>query len=136
MLLFASLSMISVSVLSFAVTIGQRYAGGIVFYVDESRQHGLVAAMRDLPGKYEWQGAKEACERSVYGGFSDWYLPSKWELNELYTHKNKVGGFSDHFYWSSSGYIADFAWFQIFGDGSQIGYYKYNNLRVRPVRAF
>jgi hypothetical protein len=71
MLLFTSLSMVSVSAVSFAVSIGQRYKGGIVFYVDESRQHGLVAATRDLPGQYDWQGAKDAGERFVDGGFSD-----------------------------------------------------------------
>ena len=73
--------MVTVSVVSSAVSIGQRYQGGIVFYVDESRQHGLIAATRDLPGEYDWQGAKDAGERFVDGGFSDWYLPGKWELN-------------------------------------------------------
>ena len=28
--------------------------GGIVFYVDETGQHGLVAAMENLEGIYEW----------------------------------------------------------------------------------
>ena len=28
--------------------------GGIVFYVDESGEHGLVSALEDLPGTYEW----------------------------------------------------------------------------------
>jgi len=54
MLLFTSLSMVTVSAVSSAVSIGQRYQGGIVFYVDESRQHGLIAATRDLPGEYDW----------------------------------------------------------------------------------
>jgi len=34
--------------------IGDLAKGGIVFYVDESGQHGLVAAMEDLEGTYEW----------------------------------------------------------------------------------
>ena len=139
MLLFFSLSMVTVSAVSSAVSIGQRYQGGIVFYVDESRQHGLVAATRDLPGEYDWQGAKDAGERFVDGGFSDWYLPGKWELNELYKHKSAVGGFSDYFYWSSTEDDADDAWDQYFGSGGQDSNYgsgKYGNFRVRAVRAF
>jgi len=34
--------------------IGDFVEGGIVFYVDETGERGLVAAMEDLPGTYEW----------------------------------------------------------------------------------
>jgi hypothetical protein len=136
MLLFTSLSMISVSAVSSAVSIGQRYQGGIVFYVDESRQHGLIAATRDLPGEYDWQGAKDAGERFVDGGFSDWYLPGKWELNELYEHKSAVGGFASGVYWSSTEFNANFAWYQYFDNGFQNHFIKNIEWRVRPVRAF
>ena len=34
--------------------IGDSVHGGIVFYIDETGQHGLVAAMEDLEGTYEW----------------------------------------------------------------------------------
>ena len=34
--------------------IGDQYSGGIVFYIDETGEHGLVAAMEDLPVTYEW----------------------------------------------------------------------------------
>ncbi len=137
MFLFTSLSMVTVSAVSSAVSIGQRYQGGIVFYVDESRQHGLVAATRDLPGEYDWQGAKDAGERFVDGGFSDWYLPGKWELNELYKHKSAVGGFSGYTYWSSTEYSALGAWLQYFSNGLQIyDGNKDSRLCVRAVRAF
>ena len=36
------------------------------------------------------------------GGFDDWFLPSKSELNKLYHAKSAVGGFSDDSYWSST----------------------------------
>ncbi|MFZ4802828.1 MAG: DUF1566 domain-containing protein [Chlorobium sp.] len=136
MLSFTVLSMVSVSAVSFAVSIGQRYQGGIVFYVDESRQHGLIAATRDLPGQYDWQGAKDAADRFVDGGFSDWYLPGKWEQNELYKHKSAVGGFSVSRYWSSTEDSALDAWIQYFNFGYQNYNYKSFGGCVRAVRAF
>ena len=39
---------------NFAPEVGDMIEGGIVFYVDETGEHGLVAAMEDLPGTYEW----------------------------------------------------------------------------------
>ena len=35
------------------VQVGDEAFGGIVFYVDETGEHGLVAAMEDLEGTYE-----------------------------------------------------------------------------------
>ena len=34
--------------------VGDSHAGGIVFYVDETGQHGLVAAAQNLESTYEW----------------------------------------------------------------------------------
>jgi hypothetical protein len=34
--------------------------------------------------------------------YGDWYLPSKYELNLLYLHKDVVSGLSDYYYWSST----------------------------------
>jgi hypothetical protein len=68
--------------------------------------------------------------------YSDWYLPSKAELNELYIRKASVGGFVDSNYWSSSEYDASIAWGQIFNGGNQYSAYKFYEYYVRPVRAF
>ena len=68
---------------------------------------------------------------------TDWYLPSKDELNELNIQKTTVGGFVDFTYWSSSEYDAGSAWGQYLPYGSQ-GFLStaINTLYVRPVRAF
>jgi hypothetical protein len=70
-------------------------------------------------------------------GKTDWHLPSKAELNELYNKRTTVGGFSSAFYWSSSEDAPTLAWTVGF-DGSS--YYSYaktgTEVRVRPVRAF
>jgi uncharacterized protein YccT (UPF0319 family) len=67
---------------------------------------------------------------------SDWYLPSKDELNELYSQKTTVGGFSADYYWSSSEIVASGAWGQRFSNGNQANGSKTIAIYVRPVRAF
>lgn len=70
------------------------------------------------------------------GGFSDWFLPSKDELNELYLQRALVGGLASATYRSSSEGNANLAWFQNFSNGYQNDGLKSSDLRVRPVRAF
>ena len=67
---------------------------------------------------------------------SDWYLPSKNELNELRLERVRVGGFSGDYYWSSSEFDVDDAWYQHFYSGNQYDSTKYFTGYVRPVRAF
>ena len=70
---------------------------------------------------------------------TDWFLPSKNELNQLYLRKadSTVEGFLNYYYWSSTEADANYAWSQGFLNG-----YTYNNrlklnsYYVRPVRAF
>ena len=80
--------------------------------------------------------AAQLCHDLTAGGYNDWFLPSKDELDKLYTNKVAIGGFSDYYYWSSSEGDAPNAWVQHFGDGSQYINGKYDTLRVRAVRAF
>ena len=84
------------------------------------------------PGSY----AAKLCDDLVLNGYSDWYLPSKDELNQLYLNQAVVGGFANSLYWSSSEYGYNSAWGQYFGNGGQYNYYKNYTLAVRAVRAF
>jgi len=72
------------------------------------------------------------------GGKSDWFLPSKDELNALYNnlHKIGIGGFASYGYWSSTEDKANHAWYHGFSTGSQNSFNKYNSSRVRAIRAF
>lgn len=72
----------------------------------------------------------------VLGGYGDWYLPSKGELNQLYLNRAVVGGFASDYYWSSSEYGSGDAWVQHFASGGQYGGGKFVTFRVRAVRAF
>ena len=74
------------------------------------------------------------------GGKSDWFLPSKDELNLMYRnlHLKGVGGFTGDYYWSSSEDKVVFAWIQVFYNGNQYSTGKKVDYvdRVRVVRAF
>jgi hypothetical protein len=69
---------------------------------------------------------------------TDWHLPSKDELAQLYIQRTTVGGFSTiGGYWSSYEYFADRPWYQSFYNGDQWNSSKKNvTYYVRPVRAF
>jgi hypothetical protein len=81
-------------------------------------------------------GAAYLCDHLTEGGHSDWFLPSKDELDKLYLNQVAIGGFAGYGYWSSSEDGASDAWAQGFGGGGQHGASKYNDERVRAVRAF
>ncbi len=154
------------------VYIGQELEGGIVFYIDETGEHGLVAAIEDL-GSFEWgcfgnsisgadgqaigtgyqntldivSGCSEtpiaASEAIAYEseGYSDWYLPSKDELVEMYNTignggpEGDIGGFSSGWYWCSTEYADNYAWSGDFG-GNTTNYHKDYTFTVRVIRAF
>jgi hypothetical protein len=80
--------------------------------------------------------AARICGDLVLGGYSDWYLPSKDELNKLYINKVAIGGFANSCYWNSSEEDIYFAWFQCFSDGYVNNGGKSNGRCVRAVRSF
>lgn len=53
--------------------------------------------------------------------YEDWFLPSRDELDLVYEvqYKNNIRGFSGGSYWSSSENLAQYAWNQNFGNGTQ-----------------
>jgi len=82
--------------------------------------------------------AAKLCRDYAGGGKTDWFLPSKDELNMMYTNLKLVGvgGFVALGYWSSSEDSESLASAQDFGDGFYDGCNKSNTYRVRAVRAF
>jgi len=76
------------------------------------------------------------------GGYSDWYLPSRDELAEMYNTigngglEGNIGGFSSSWYWSSSEYGSYGAWHVDFTNGLAFYNYKIYAYRVRVIRAF
>ncbi|MFZ4521894.1 MAG: DUF1566 domain-containing protein [Bacteroidales bacterium] len=159
--------------------LGDTFAGGKIFWLDGSGQHGLVAASADQsakgvawnPGKLiatgsdsdelfaglknsekivtkqgnsELSAAKLCLDYSVTSNnveYSDWYLPSKFELNLLYQQKMLIGGFNQTsgIYWSSTESTTSpdsMAWEQEFKFGSQHEDDKDLPDQVRCIRKF
>jgi hypothetical protein len=79
--------------------------------------------------------AARACADYEYGDYDDWFLPSKDELNEVYTNKTAIG-IESGYYWSSSQLDACGSWDQNFSNGDQSVYSKDYTYSVRAVRAF
>lgn len=82
--------------------------------------------------------AAKKCTEYRGGEKSDWFLPSKDELDAMYVnlHKAGIGGFADNTYWSSFEHDAANAGYQSFYTGSQDHGNKFFKTLVRPVRAF
>jgi hypothetical protein len=160
------------------LSIGDTHQGGIIFYLDGSGCHGLVAAPSDQStgiqwynGSYidtyaygngigsgegnsigirRWQGtcsscyASQLCQDLNLGGKTDWYLPSKYELNLMYENIGQgnvlglgnVGNFANYYYWSSTEFDLYNAWRQLFSNGFQSNNVKNGPSFVRAVRAF
>jgi hypothetical protein len=152
---------------------GEQVHGGIVFYIDSTGQHGLVAAMEDL-GEFEWgcygtgiAGADGQAISTGYQntldivagcldintaafnalnsnteGYTDWYLPSKDELIEMYisigqgASEGNIGGFQNVYYWSSSENGNNNARGVTFFNGNPFSGNKFSSNWVRVIRAF
>lgn len=181
----ASPYVINASSGSAAHYVGELYGGGVVFWVDQTGQHGLIVSMIDLStvqawsnitgqligttAQSDWDGnsnttaitgqsghtssAAKLCAdytNADYGTgtYSDWYLPSRGELNDLWNNLKAVQKALDsdgnssttaiakNYYWSSSEYSSNGAWTFYFDYGVAYSVTKDGTYYVRAVRAF
>jgi hypothetical protein len=110
--------------------IGEKFGGGIIYYIDETGRHGLIAALSDQSDGVRWgrshkrvgatnindgqpntklivescedYTAADVCDKYEYNEFDDWYLPSLYELQLIYENRMKVDGLTTADYCSSS----------------------------------
>ena len=160
--------------------VGELFGGGIVFYVYDFGQHGLITSLDNLSTGLAWGTsgvdvpncespengqantasivaqfgvgttyAAGLCDAYTGGGYTDWYLPSIWELNLLYNsgyiinyELNNDGdattnGLTMSVYWSSTEQNATSAWNGYFVYGNSGGGFTKTTLNiVRAVRSF
>lgn len=118
--------------------------GGYVFYVTPDGKHGLVAATQDQDnGSSTWFEAQNAISNPANHNtdgkkFTDWRLPTLYELELIYNQRNNIGGFATSHYWSSTEDDNTYVWTMRFSDGLQIQSNKSNvtGKNIRAVRAF
>ena len=125
----------SVSVREQLLTLGQEYQGGKIYYIDESREHGLIAYMEDL-GPASWDGAIQGAEDFEANGFSDWRLPTLDEMNLLYDQRAYLGEFQPTWYWSSTEGDGQFQMTIYFLDGTRPSYLRTALHPYRVIRDF
>ncbi len=148
--------------------IGQNYAGGIVFYIDGTGEHGLVCATVNQGGAAwgcvgtsiptgfvvgtgptntaaivascgESNIAAKICDNLVLNGYSDWFLPSRDELNLMYVnlYTQNLGGLSTSTYWSSTESSESNAYSHNFSNNDRGAWFpKSFGFLVHAIRAF
>lgn len=105
-------------------------AFGVGIFEGQENTRAIVAKMGE--GNYP----ASLCESLNYKGYTDWYLPSKDELNLLYLKRKEVGGFAEKYYWSSSEVSNGDVWYQSFFNGKTYSLIKGNKAYVRAIRKF
>jgi len=92
----------------------------------------LEVAENDFPEKISWEEAFKVCLEIGDG----WRLPSIDEAKILFKQRNKIGGFQEYSYWTSTELTSDFVWNQGFTSGkSDYNFSKNGPLCVRIVRS-
>lgn len=150
--------------------IGQSHQGGTIFYIDSTGLHGLIVANSDqttspwgcattsivgtlsdngkgndntnliTAGCSDANAAARICSNLVLNGQSDWFLPSKDELNLLFLNKTASMNLNSGSYWSSTESnvptATNEAFYQNFSNGTVSTFIKNANYRVRAIRTF
>jgi len=108
--------------------------GGTVFYARDGKYMECSGEL----GQHNWQTAVTLAGNYDGGGFQNWRLPTKDELNLMYANLKArgFGGFSNGWYWSSTKYSSDQQWIHSFNDGIQSWGFTSSKLYVRAVRSF
>jgi hypothetical protein len=108
--------------------------GGIIFHVEGNTYFEVSR----LLGDHTWDNAVRIARDFRGGGFDDWYLPSRGELELIYRNlqRSNIINLGTQFYWSSVQSGSSHAWAQSFSTGSLFNQSKSSTHSVRAVRAF
>ncbi len=84
-----------------------------------SNTTAIAAVTAAASGGYH--AAARYCDKLSYGGYTDWYLPNRYELNLFFVNKASIPGLSSGAYQSSSESDSAGVWLQWMSDGYQGG---------------
>ena len=74
-------------------------------------------------------------EGVAYAGYTNWRLPTKDELKQLYDYGRTNITYASTVYWSATEYSASYAYYLYFSNGDVSGNVKASNYYVRAVRS-
>jgi hypothetical protein len=97
----------------------------------------IAASFFDLAG--ETMTAAQLADAYEYDGFNDWFLPSKDEIDLLYTNLRTKGlyGFKNGWYWTSSQHGSSSTVLKHFGNGAwEDGGSRNQSRYIRTIRRF
>ena len=109
---------------------GDKKDGGVVYWVDDTGKHGLIAYGKDL-GIMKWERAVQSCKDLGAG----WHLSTKDELDKLY--KARLDIVASYFFFQSSTVAEGGAvWIQSLQSGEQKIAYKNHDASTCAVKTF
>ncbi len=101
----------------------------------ESQANGRMNTMAIVKKLGNNGKAAYYCDTLSEYGYSDWYLPSRHELDTMYAYKDTLGGINQNFYLSSTQYNDSTVWGTNFSNGNtRNNCYKDTSYFVRCVR--
>ncbi|MGX8785217.1 collagen-like adhesin Lcl [Legionella pneumophila] len=121
--------------------LGDKILGGTVIYVNALGTHGLIVANSDQDNSSTWWDAQDSITNPAHFDnegklYSDWRLPTRFELNLIYMMRNELGNFLEGNYWSSIEKSSANSWVFNFKTGEIKDIAKNKTAAVRAVRAF
>ena len=108
---------------------------GVVFEVSEDGKHGKIVSEDIVSEKMTWDKAMEWCKQLKDG----WYAPSLEEMNAILKVCDELSAKmpkSRSFYWTTTEYNKDCAWFGAIRGGSRGALYKGNKFYAKPISKF
>ena len=119
------------------VSVGEYDYRDIVLYSLPSFQYGghTYQVAPDPGNEMTWDVADAYCNSLTLCNLSDWRMPTKEELLQMYVERNTIGGFSSTYYWSCSYGEQHGDYYRVdFYNGHVSDEFYANIVRVRTIR--
>ncbi len=123
--------------------VGDLAQGGYVFYVTPDGKHGLACQVNDYASAISSITAENNANNPAYldedgDNYTNWRLPTFYELEQLYNQRVAIGGFSNATYRSSTEFNIDISYTLNldFNDGTSFPSTVVNAFNIRYVRSF